>query len=325
MVSRVVGRAAVGGMAVVVMLALGAPVAAQQTFATGQNIAPAYEGWEQNDDGSFNLIFGYMNRNWEQVFDIPVGPDNTLEPGGPDLGQPTHFQPRRNRFVFRVRVPADFGDKEVVWTLTSNGRTERAYGTLKADYFIDDLVVQANYGAAGAAGTTPELPSNRPPALLVGGGATRTVSVGHPVTLTAVVTDDGKPRARPLQRALASRPGSITTDSATGLRFSWSVYRGTGESVRFEPPQIKVWEDTRPGGDSPWSPAFETPAPQPTVGGGSRRRLPSQARSSCVALRTMGDWPPFAMSRSSSRILNEGSVWTVSGAVATFPPAPDTV
>ena len=66
---------------------------AQQSYATGQNIAPAYEGWERNDDGSFNLVFGYMNRNWEEVIDVPVGPENRIEPGGPDQGQPTHFYP----------------------------------------------------------------------------------------------------------------------------------------------------------------------------------------------------------------------------------------
>ena len=71
---------------------------------TDQSIAPAYEGWEQNDDGTFNLVFGYMNRNWDQELDVPIGPDNRLDPGGPDRGQPTHFQPRRNRHVFRVRV-----------------------------------------------------------------------------------------------------------------------------------------------------------------------------------------------------------------------------
>jgi hypothetical protein len=115
--------------------------AAQQSFATGQTISPAYEGWEQNPDGSFNLVFGYMNRNWEEEIDVPIGSGNVIEPGGPDQGQPTHFFPRRNRFVFRIQVPADFGDKELVWSLTSNGQTQRAYATLKRDYFIDDLVV----------------------------------------------------------------------------------------------------------------------------------------------------------------------------------------
>ena len=194
-----------------------------QSFASGQNIAPAYEGWERNEDGSFNLVFGYMNRNWEEVIDVPVGPDNIIEPGGPDQGQPTHFLPRRNRFVFQVRVPADFGDKELVWTLTTNGRTERAYATLKRDYFIDDLVKQANFGAAGAAGATPEMPGNAPPLLTVEGSNTRSVRIGEPLDLAATVTDDGVPRARGLAPANPRLPGRITTDSATGLRFSWFV------------------------------------------------------------------------------------------------------
>ncbi len=231
---------------------------AQQSFATGQPIAPAYEGWERNDDGSFNLVFGYMNRNWEEVIDVPVGPDNSIEPDGPDQGQPTHFYPRRNRFVFRIRVPADFGDKELIWTLTTHGQTGRAYASLRRDYFIDDLVIQANYGAGGAAATTPELADNQAPRLEIEGAAERTTKVGEPVTLVAVSTDDGKPRARAMPPSNPRDPGRITTDTATGHRFSWFVYRGAG-AVTFDPPQTKVWEDTRDTGGSPWSPGWETP------------------------------------------------------------------
>ena len=237
----------------------GAPSAhAQQSFAAGQSIAPAYEGWEQNEDGSYNLVFGYMNRTWEEMLDVPVGPANSIEPGGPDRGQPTHFLPRRNRFIFRIRVPADFGDKELIWTLTTNGQTERAYATLRRDYYINDLVVQANYGASGAAGATPESSANVAPSISVEGQSFRSVVAGEPLTLEAVITDDGLPTARRLAPTSPRLPGRITTDSATGLRMSWFVFRGSG-SVTFDPPQVKVWEDTREGEESPWSPGWSTP------------------------------------------------------------------
>ena len=78
--------------------------------ASGQGVAPVYEGFDINPDGSFNMWFGYMNRNYEEAVDIPVGADNTFEPGG-DRGQPTHFTPRRHKDVFKVTVPKDFGDQ----------------------------------------------------------------------------------------------------------------------------------------------------------------------------------------------------------------------
>jgi hypothetical protein len=242
------------------------PMRAQSGFPTGQNIAPSYEGWEQNADGSFNLVFGYFNRNWEEEIDLPVGPDNKIEPGNADQGQPTHFFPRRNRFVFRIRVPKDFGTRELVWTLTSHGQTERAYGTLKPDYFIDDIVVMNNFGAGGAGGGLPDTIGNKAPTLAVEGGAARTASVGQAVTLIARATDDGKPKARAMPAPLsqAARASRGTPNAATGLRLSWFVYRGAGK-VSFDPPQIPVWEDYREGANSPWSAGWATP-PVPAEG-----------------------------------------------------------
>jgi hypothetical protein len=203
-----------------------------------------------------------MNRNWDEEIDLPIGADNTLEPGGPDRGQPTHFLPRRNRFIFRIRVPSDFGLKEIVWTLTSHGRTERAYGTLKPDYFIDDTVIMSNNGAAGPGGTDSSLKGNKAPALKVEGEMKRTVKVGQPISLVAVATDDGIPRVRALPRMNPSFANRFTVDSATGLRLSWFVYRGGGQ-VGFDPPQTKVWEDTRDGGNSPWAYGWKTPPVPP--------------------------------------------------------------
>ena len=58
----------------------------QESFSSGQNIAPVYEGWEQGADGSFTLVFGYFNRNWEEEIDLPVGADNTIDPADPIRG-----------------------------------------------------------------------------------------------------------------------------------------------------------------------------------------------------------------------------------------------
>src|SRR5437016_2259992 len=71
----------------------------------GQSVDPAYEGYDTNPDGTFNLWFGYMNRNYEETPDIPVGPNNNFAPGPADRGQPTHPQVRRHKDVFAVVIP----------------------------------------------------------------------------------------------------------------------------------------------------------------------------------------------------------------------------
>src|SRR3954463_9495838 len=102
----------------------------QIPYASGQNVVPVYEGWEKNPDGSFNMVFGYMNRNYEEQVEIPIGAQNMFEPGPQDRGQPAHFYQRRQEFVFKVKVPSDWGDKDLVWTLSSRGKIEKAYGSL---------------------------------------------------------------------------------------------------------------------------------------------------------------------------------------------------
>ena len=259
---RAARRTAAGAaVAVVVLLAVAGTTNAQVAYPRGQSVVPVYEGWERNADGSFNLVFGYFNRNHQEELDLPIGPANYLEPGDPDQGQPTHFYPQRSRFLFRVRVPADFGDGEVVWTLASHGRTERAYATLRSDYFIDDIVVMNNSGAGGQAGGGNDLFGNTAPTLQVEGEPTRHVRVGEPLVLTAVAADDGIPAPR----AVVSTPGigqRCCPDSATGLRLSWFVYRGAGE-VAFDPPQFDAWENYRDWTDSPYSVGWETPPVPP--------------------------------------------------------------
>src|SRR5271163_2562804 len=89
---------------------------------SGQSITPAYEGYFENPDGSLSIMFGYFNRNLKQNLDVPAGPDNRIEPGGPDRGQPTYFLGARQWGVFTVTVPKGFNDK-LTWTLTANGKT----------------------------------------------------------------------------------------------------------------------------------------------------------------------------------------------------------
>lgn len=254
---------------------IGGDVFAQTRFmySSGQGLNPAYEGWLPNADGSFTLVFGYMNSNWQQEFDIPVGTMNAIEPGGPDQGQPTHFYPRRNPFLFSIRVPADFGTKELIWTLTANGKTEKAYASLKSDYQIDPQVISTEVG--GDFGSLrDELRTNLPPELTVV-ETKRTVKAGEPVSLVATAKDpDNIPARRgslkPLPEgqtptisaaALYRPPSSIVAQSGPGLRFSWIVYRGNAAAVKFTPDQMKTWTDTRAYANSPWSPPWTIPLP----------------------------------------------------------------
>ena len=282
-------------VAVALLAAVGPPEAAAQTYQRGQNVAPAFEGWERNVDGSFSFLFGYMNRNWLEEVDVPVGEHNAFSPGPSDRGQPTHFLPRRNRFVFKVRVPADWGDRELVWTLTSNGVTERAYATLRPDYIVDNVVIMSETGALGAGSSNATVRGNQPPTITLEGSAERVTLVGRPVTITALVEDDDllRSRRRPpppppetagdsarldsiwnapptFSRRQLTPPSRITVQKANGLFMSWLLYRRDetehGESaaigaspVTFDPPQVKVWEDTRTGANSPWSPLWIPP------------------------------------------------------------------
>jgi len=63
-------RAFVSALALVVAPALAG--AQSLSYNSGQNVAPGYEGWEEDSTGKY-FLFGYMNRNWEEELDVPVG------------------------------------------------------------------------------------------------------------------------------------------------------------------------------------------------------------------------------------------------------------
>ncbi len=199
----------------------------QEKFARGQDVVPSYDGFLKNADGTFTMVFGYMNRNYEEELVIPTGPDNKLEPGIADQGQPTYFLPRRHAWVFRVKVPADWGNKELVWTITSHGRTEKAYGSLQSDEEIIERLIMTR------GNLSPGLDDpNKPPSVSV--SPVSDASMGNPLPLTALVSDDGLPKPRAPKVASAAAQGTAQTNTATarprlGLNVTWFEYRGPGK------------------------------------------------------------------------------------------------
>src|SRR6185295_12520842 len=158
---------------------------------SGDNVAPVFEGWEKNADGSFNLVFGYLNRNYEEEPELAIGAANNFSPGPPDRGQPTHFYPRRQQFMFKVHVPADFGKQELVWTLTRDGRTEKAVAHLALEWELTEIVYSQN--RAGLARDSVTALPNKAPTINPESKTAINASVGTPVTLTFAAVDDGEP------------------------------------------------------------------------------------------------------------------------------------
>jgi hypothetical protein len=206
----------------------------QVRFNSGQNIVPYFEGWIRNPDGTFDLVFGYFNRNWTEEIAIEPGPQNSVEPGGPDAGQPTYFLPRRQRWIYRLRVPADFGNKEVVWSVTAHGRTERAYGTLLPAQEITDRVVMSNGNFDPGEGDPNEPPSIRLDPI-------QGAAVGQPVTISATILDDGLPNPRPPRNPRTATSGfGAQVDrnqraAPRGLSVSFLQYSGPAK-VTFDNP-----------------------------------------------------------------------------------------
>jgi hypothetical protein len=201
---------------------------------SGTSVTGAFEGWFKNPDGSFSLLLGYYNRNQREEVDVPIGPGNRIEPGGPDRGQPTHFLPGRAWGLFAIKVPADFGDNKLTWTLVANGLTTVIPASLNKDYEISPLV-------EAAVGNTPPVlsfgengPSVQGPLLLT---AQRTVKRGTPLTVTVWVSDDAK-----FTTSSGARPKTPTPP----VTLHWIKYRGTG-SVTISKDRPDVEKTDRPG------------------------------------------------------------------------------
>lgn len=224
---------------------------------TGQGVTAAYEGWFYNKDGTISLLIGYFNRNTKQELDVPVGPNNRIEPGGPDQGQPTHFLPGRQYGVFAIKVPKDFGTRQLTWTLVANGQTNVIPMHIKPDWIVEP------FEDAGSKNTPPVLrfqPDGKavtgPPA---GIASTYTTTMPNPVTLTTWVTDEPpKLNVVPNQQRGRGRgaAGAPATPQPPPLSVTWSKYRGPGQ-VTFAAAKPPI--DKADGGRATTTASFSAP------------------------------------------------------------------
>ena len=256
----------------------------QQRFNSGQDIQPIFEGWTRNDDGSYLFHFGYLNRNYQEQPSVSIGENNFFSPGPEDRGQPAYFYPRTQRYQFRVPVPADFGlEDELVWSVTAHGSTQTAVGWLQPEWEVDANTITFNSGMQFGR-SVEELYTNQPASMTVGASAS-SISVGEPVTLTVMLTDDELPTKQPPRdRSRRRRTPTLTppedapdipdniamyrkpTPARNGLGVLWIVYRGPTDAT-LEPSgyQRAVSEDE---GNEPVGgriPAGPPPSPESTM------------------------------------------------------------
>jgi hypothetical protein len=185
---------------------------------SGLGVTGAFEGWFRNPDGTFSLLAGYFNRNAKEELDIPIGPENKIEPGPPDQGQPTHFLPRRQWGVFRIVVPKDFGEKKLKWTIVANGKTNSIPLSLNPLWEISPLKEESM-------GNTPPTITFSPGPSVQGplsNGPEIGATVGTPVELSVAVADDAKVLA-------GGNP-----PKTPALVLTWSLFRGPAP-VTFSP------------------------------------------------------------------------------------------
>jgi hypothetical protein len=205
----------------------------QPPHDSGQSVTPAYEGWFPNPDGTSSILFGYFNRNFKQELDIPIGPDNRIEPGPPDQGQPTHLLTRRQWGVFTITVPKDFGSKKLTWTLTANGATNSIPASLDPLWLLSPSQdVNGNtppYIGFGEKGPFVNGPRGQSESL--------TTTVNTPLPMTAWVADD------------ASVIPGATRPASPAVTLTWSKFRGQGTvSFSSDKPSIEPAEFVSPPG-----------------------------------------------------------------------------
>ena len=218
---------------------------------SGDSVTPSLEGWYQNPDGSFSILLGYYNRNQNQILDISIGPNNAIEPGGPDQGQPTHFLVGRQYGVFAITVPKDFGNKKLTWTLVSSGKTQSIPVWLSPRYVVNPFLNLANGNTPPVLRFAPEGPALQGPPR--GIAASLSAAAAESVTLTLWAADKPPTVVFDPQRGAAGARGAGGTDALGAGRggrggapppavtITWTKYRGPGD-VTFSNPKPPVDE-----------------------------------------------------------------------------------
>jgi hypothetical protein len=220
----ILGVFLMAGVAAGVVVAAG-QIPIEPAKQSGTGVTPSYEGWFDNADGSHNFLVGYLNRNRSLEVDVPIGPNNRIEPGGPDLGQPTHFLPGRQTGTFLVTVPKNFSPQQrLTWTITINGQTNAIPLRLNPDYNISPL-------KDSAVANTPPLirfaeggPSIQGPLSALATAAVRKTSLAVPLELPVWAEDDAKYTNNSSAPMRGSRPP---------VTLLWAKYRGPG-TVTFD-------------------------------------------------------------------------------------------
>ena len=191
----------------------------------GASVTGAFEGWFSNADGSRGFLVGYFNRNTQQELDVPIGPNNLIEPGGPDMGQPTHFLPGRQYGMFVVPVPKDFTPQDkYTWTIVANGQSTSIPLRLNADYVVSPFIEIAVKNTPPVIRFEESGSTIQGPIATVATSPARTASLSAPLALTLWATDDMK---------YTSGTSAPLTTPRPPVTVTWSKYRGPG-AVTFD-------------------------------------------------------------------------------------------
>jgi hypothetical protein len=208
----------------------------------GAAITGAFEGWYEDGAGARGFLVGYYNRNTQEALDIPIGPNNRIEPGGPDMGQPTHFLPTRQFGMFAISVPKGFTPEDkLTWTLNANGKSTSIPLRLHPDYLISP------FSEIAVNNTPPVIKFEENGTALQGpigtltNAAVRTASLSKPLALTIWVTDDMK---------YTSGTNAPMSTPHPPVTLVWSKYRGPG-SVTFDKAKPAVEQLAATGNANP--------------------------------------------------------------------------